>query len=84
MATDSLKQVSKRLGSTRQQTRYSTRRYAQNLPIVEKSLDRVGTLYTFRMSFFVYTGSPSVYLYVKFFPRFRSLEYIGAGSAGNG
>lgn len=80
MATDSLKQVGKRLGQTKKQTQHSTRRYAQNLPIVEKSLDRVGTLYTFRMSFFIYTDSPSAYLTVKFFPRFRSLEYIGAGN----
>jgi hypothetical protein len=80
MATDNIKQVGKNLGHTRQQTRHSTRRFAANLPVVEKSLDRVGTLYTFRMDFYTYTTSPNVYIYIKFLPRFRTMSYVGAGN----
>jgi len=79
MATDSLKQVGKTLEHSRQQTKHSTRRVAYNMSIVEKSLDRVGTLYTFRMDFVTYTDSPSVYLEVRFFPKYKSMQYIGAG-----
>jgi hypothetical protein len=80
MATDNLKQVSKSLGKTRQETRQETRRFAQNLPIVEKSADQVGTLYTFRMDFYTYTDSPQVYIDVYFYPRFRTLEWLGVGN----
>jgi len=80
MATDSLKQVGKDLRHTQDQTNHSTRRFAQNLPVIEKSLDRVGTLYTFRMHFYVYTTSPSVHVYIRFLPHFRSMGYVGAGN----
>jgi hypothetical protein len=80
MASDSLKQVGKDLKHTQDQTNHSTRRFAQNLPTVEKSLDRVGTLYTFRMDFYTHTTSPSVHIYIKVLPRFRSMRYVGAGN----
>lgn len=80
MATDSLKQVSKTLSGVRQETRHSTRRFAENLPIIEKSSDLVGTLYTFRMEFYTYTDSPSVSLSVYIYPRFRTLEWLSVNN----
>lgn len=80
MASDSLEQVGKNLGQTRKETQLQSRRFAQNLPVIEKSTDIVGTLYTFRMDFYTYTDSPVVYLDIIFFPRFRTLDWMSVNN----
>ena len=72
---DSLIQVGSALNKSQKSIQHVTRRFEENLPIVEKSLDRVGTLYTFKMEFLTYTDRPLVTLDIRFLPKFISPFY---------
>jgi|PlaIllAssembly_1097288.scaffolds.fasta_scaffold04453_6 hypothetical protein len=73
--TDSLVQLGGDFKKTQDHIQHVSRRFEENLPIVEKSLDRVGTLYTFKMEFLTYTDRPQVILDIRFLPKFISPFY---------
>ena len=75
---DSLIQVGKDFLESKEDIQHVSRRFVENLPIVEKSLDRLGTLYTFRMHFYTYTPKPVVSLDIEFFQKFISPFYVEA------
>jgi hypothetical protein len=76
MGYDSLVQVGKDLQKSQEDIKHVTNRVSENLPIIEKSLDRIGTLYTFRMEFYTYTSRPAVLLDIDFSPKFVSPFYV--------
>jgi len=75
MGYDSLVQIGTGLGKTQDNIKHITKRVSENLPIIEKTLDRLGTLYTFKMEFYTYTDRPVVILDIKFIPKFISPFY---------
>jgi hypothetical protein len=56
MATDSLKQVGKKIGKFQQETKVTSRYISKNHPSVEESCDVLGTLYAYNLEFRVYGG----------------------------
>jgi hypothetical protein len=72
---DSLIQVGNDFLGSKKDIQHVSRRFVENLPIVEKSLDRVGKLYTFKMHFYTYTPRFIVSLDIEFFEKFVSLYY---------
>jgi hypothetical protein len=76
MGYDSLIQVGKDLKEHKDSVEHITRRVAENFPVIEKSLDNLGTLYTFRMEFYTYTDHPVVSLDIEFFSKFISPFYV--------
>jgi hypothetical protein len=75
MGYDSLVQVGTALQKDKESINHVTIRVSENLPIIEKTRDRVGALYTFRMEFYTYTEKPSVSLDIHFAPKFISPFY---------
>jgi len=75
MGYDSLVQIGTGLRKTQDGIKHITNRVSENLPIIEKTLDRLGTLYTFKMEFYTYTDRPVVILDIKFIPKFISPFY---------
>jgi len=76
MGYDSLIQVGKDLRKNQENIKQVTERIAENLPVVEKTTDRLGILYTFRMEFYTYTDRPFVFLDIEFKPKFISPFYV--------
>jgi hypothetical protein len=72
---DSLVQVGKNLLDTKENIEYVSDRFEENLPITEKSLDRLGKLYIFRMHFYTYSPKFIVSLDIEFFEKFVSSYY---------
>jgi hypothetical protein len=73
--SDSLIQVGRTTNKSKKDIQYVSDRFTENLPIVEKSHDRLGKLYTFRMDFYIYTPRPIVTLDIEIFQKFVSLYY---------
>lgn len=73
MALDRLAELGKVLDKTRGSIGSTTRDTAQNFPVIEKSLDLLGSLYTYRLEFKTYSNNSTVYLDLYFLPRFRAL-----------
>jgi len=71
MATDKLTQVGKRIEKFQHETRHTTRYVSKNLPLVESSVDMLGSLYTYLLEFKVYNGATAkldIIIYQKFKP----------------
>jgi len=73
---NSLIQVGNAFQETRDNVTHVTTRISHNSPIIEKSLDRLGTLYTYRLEFYTYTNRPTVSLDIEFLPKFISQFYM--------
>jgi hypothetical protein len=75
MGYDSLVQIGAGLQKSQDDIKHITNRVSYNLPIIEKSFDRVGALYKFKMEFYTYTNNPAVTLDIRFAPKFISPFY---------
>ena len=73
---NSLIQVGNDLLESKEDIEHVTTRVSRNLPIIEKSIDRLGTLYIYRLEFCTYTNRPVVSLDIEFLPKFISPSYI--------
>ena len=76
MGYDSLVQVGKDLQKNKEDIKHVADRISENLPVIEKSLDNLGALYTFKMEFYSYTSQPNIRLDIEFFPKFISPFYV--------
>ena len=72
--SDTLIQLGKTFEDDRKSIKHTSRRVTKLEPIVEKSMDYVGTLYTYTMEFYTY-GESSVSLDIKFFEKHKNYFY---------
>lgn len=75
MYNNDLVELGKELDRNSKEIKHSSRRATKLNPIIEKSKDLVGSLYTYKMEFYTYGDESSVTLDIFFFEKVKNLIY---------